>query len=102
MKAGTLSPPGRALTEWLRGFAISNGRVSADQAKAIRAVVRSIGDRVLLRVTDGEWHAAEYFPAANAERAVMPASERCLAAVLLARDQERARRLVRDALAAAT
>lgn len=87
MKAGTLSPPARELTQWLRTFAVNQGRISEADAKALRAVVRLRGDRVWLRVTDGEWHAAEIFPAANTVLAVLPAAQRCLGAVLEARDR---------------
>ena len=84
-QAGTLPTPARELTRWLRMFAVRHGRISQTDAGALRAIVSRDGDRVLVRVTDGEWHAAEFFPAANAERAVMPAAERCLASVLQAR-----------------
>jgi hypothetical protein len=80
-----VSPAHAGLTEWLRLFAVSSKLVSADQAKALRAVLRVRGFTVTLRVTDGEWHVAETFHAAHTARAVVPAMQRCLSSLLHAR-----------------
>jgi hypothetical protein len=83
---GTLSHPQAAPTDWLRDFAVRAGRLTAEQAKAIRVVMTPRTETVVVRVTDGEWHAAETFATGRTERAVLPAVQRCLGVLLRARD----------------
>lgn len=87
MQGGTLSPARLtdaedALATFFRDRAVADGHMSAEQAKAIRVSMRLHGDRILVRVTDGEWHVAEHV---NDAAQVARAGKRCLDRVLCER-----------------